>query len=104
MTKIKSSFSLGVMKDEAGFLVESREYSSRGDLIPDPFREFLRKNPEKRTRAALVLYREKKASLMRAAEIAEMDVKKFEDILKKNVNLNAISEDSEEVEQVEERL
>jgi Arc/MetJ-type ribon-helix-helix transcriptional regulator len=106
MASTSTSFSLPkVMKDEIDVLVESGEYSSRSDVMRDAFREFLRNNPEKRTRAAVELYREEKVSLMRAAEIAEIDLEGFKDELeKREVSIKTASGDSEELERVEERL
>ncbi|MFB6100326.1 MAG: UPF0175 family protein [Candidatus Nanohalobium sp.] len=106
MTSKSTSFSLPeVMTDEIDVLVESGEYSSRSDVMRDAFREFLRNNPEMRTRAAVELYREEKVSLMRAAEIAEMDLEGFKhELEKRDVSIKTASGDSEELEKVEERL
>lgn len=70
-----------LMEEEVRVLVESGDYASRSDVIRDAFRTFLRRNPEKRLRVAVELYRKGKVSLMRAAEIAEMDIETFREEL-----------------------
>lgn len=71
-----------LMDDEIDALVESGEYSSKSDVIRDAFRTFMRKNHKKKIRVAIELYKEEKVSLMRAAEIAEMDSESFKEELK----------------------
>ncbi len=71
-----------LMDNEINALVESGEYSSKSDVIRDAFRTFMRKNHEKKIRVAIELYKEEKVSLMRAAEIAEMDSESFKEELK----------------------
>lgn len=72
-----------LMDNEIKALVESGEYSSKSDVIRDAFRTFLRANREKKIRVAIELYKEEKISLMRGAEIAEMDSESFKEELKK---------------------
>lgn len=71
-----------LMNNEIDALVKSGEYSSRSDVIRDAFRTFMRKNREKKIRVAIELYKEEKISLMRGAEIAEMDSESFKQELK----------------------
>ncbi|MFP4001844.1 MAG: UPF0175 family protein [Thermoplasmata archaeon] len=71
-----------LMDDEIDALVESGEYSSKSDVIRDAFRTFMRKNHKKKIRVAIELYKEEKVSLMRGAEIAEMDSESFKEELK----------------------
>ncbi len=71
-----------LMNNEINTLVKTGEYSSKSDVIRDAFRTFLRKNPEKKLRIAIELYKEGKVSLMRAAEIAEIDSESFKQELK----------------------
>lgn len=106
MASKSTSFSLPeLMRDEIDVLVESGEYSSRSDVMRDAFRDFLRSNPDKMVRTAVELYRKDKVSLMRAAEIAEMDLESFKDELeKRNITVETSSGSSGELEEVEKRL
>lgn len=72
-----------LMDNEIKALVESGEYSSKSDVIRDAFRTFMRINREKKIRVAIELYKKGKISLMRGAEIAEMDSENFKQELKK---------------------
>ncbi|MFO7791430.1 MAG: UPF0175 family protein [Thermoplasmatota archaeon] len=71
-----------LMDNEINALVKTGEYSSKSDVIRDAFRTFLRKNYGKKLRIAIELYKEEKVSLMRAAEIAELDSESFKQELK----------------------
>lgn len=71
-----------LMDNEIDALVKTGEYSSKSDVIRDAFRTFLRKNYKKKLRIAIVLYKEEQISLMRAAEIAELDSESFKQELK----------------------
>ena len=83
MPSASTSFSIPeLMKDEIDALIDSGEYTSRSDVMRDAFRTFLRKNPEKRIRITINLYKEGKISLMRASDIAEMDLESFKEELK----------------------
>lgn len=106
MASTSTSFSLPeLMRDEIDVLVDSGEYSSRSDVMRDAFRTFLRKNPEKRTRVAIELYKNSEVSLMRAAEIAETDIENFKAELKnRGIKLETSSGDSTELEEVEKRI
>jgi Arc/MetJ-type ribon-helix-helix transcriptional regulator len=106
MSSASTSFSIPeLMKDEIDVLVESGEYSSRSDVMRDAFRTFLRKNPEKRVRITVELYKNGKVSLMRAAELAEMDLESYKEELKeRGVKVKTCKGSEEEKEEVEERL
>jgi len=76
------SFSLPeIMTEELDALVKSGEYTSRSDVFRDAFRDFLRNNPGKRLRIAIELYKDDEVSLMRAAEIADLNAEKFKEEL-----------------------
>lgn len=106
MSSASTSFSIPeTMKDEIDVLVESGEYTSRSDVMRDAFRTFLRKNPEKRTRITIELYKNGKVSLMRAAELAEMDLENYkEELRERGVTVKTRKGDEEEKEEVEKRL
>lgn len=106
MSSASTSFSIPeTMKDEIDVLVESGEYTSRSDVMRDAFRTFLRKNPEKRTRITVDLYKNGKVSLMRAAEIAEMDLESYkEELQERGITLNTSKGSEEEKDEVKKRL
>ena len=106
MSSASTSFSIPeTMKDEIDVLVESGEYSSRSDVMRDAFRTFLRKNPEKRTRITVELYKNGKVSLMRAAELAEMDLESYKEELKeRGITVKTHKGSEEEKDEVEKRL
>lgn len=106
MSSASTSFSIPeLMKDEIDALVESGEYSSRSDVMRDAFRTFLRKNPEKRIRITVELYRKENISLTRAAELAEMDIESYKkELEKRGVAVNTAKGDEEEKKEVEEKL
>ena len=106
MSSASTSFSIPeTMKDEIDVLVESGEYTSRSDVMRDAFRTFLRKNPEKRIRITVELYKKGKVSLMRAAELAEMDLESYkEELREREITLKTRKGNEEEKEAVEERL
>ncbi len=106
MPSASTSFSIPeLMKDEIDALIDSGEYSSRSDVMRDAFRTFLRKNPEKRIRITINLYKKGKISLMRASEIAEMDLESFKEELKeRGIKIETRKGTEEEKEAIEEKL
>ena len=106
MTSASTSFSIPeTMKQEIDVLVESGEYTSRSDVMRDAFRTFLRKNPEKRIRITMELYKNGKVSLMRAAELAEMDLESYkEELRERGINLKTNTGNEREKEDIEKRL
>lgn len=106
MSSASTSFSIPeLMKDEIDVLVESGEYSSRSDVMRDAFRTFLRKNPEKRVRITVELYKNGKVSLMRAAELAEMDLESYkEELEERGITVRTRKGSEVEKEDIEERL
>lgn len=106
MTGDSTSFSIPeTMRDEIDVLVDSREYSSRSDVMRDAFRTFLRKSPEKRIRITVELYKNGKVSLMRAAELAEMGLETYkEELEERGITVETREGGKEEREAVEKRL
>ncbi len=70
-----------LMRDQINALVKAGIYSSKSDVIRDAFRCLLEHNPELRIIAAITMYKNKKASLGRAAEIAKLSFDDFKKIL-----------------------
>lgn len=76
------SFSLPkVIEMEIDALVESGYYSSRSDVAKDAFRTLFERKSNLRVAGAVELYKEGKVSLGRAAEIANLTIEEFKEIL-----------------------
>lgn len=69
------------MDEEIEVLIESGDYASKDDLLKDAFRVFLENKPEKKTFVGIEMYRGRRVSLVRAAEIAGMDFESFKEVL-----------------------
>ncbi|MDP6155819.1 MAG: UPF0175 family protein [Candidatus Thermoplasmatota archaeon] len=77
-----SAFSLPpIMEMEIESLVHSGYYSSKSDVIKDAFRVFLENRTQLKTAAAIELYKMEKVSLGKAAEISELSIEEFKEIL-----------------------
>ena len=67
--------------DEIDALVRSEIYNSREDIIRDALRALLSMRPGLRIEIAIDLYKNKKISLWKAAEIAGLTLEEFKDLL-----------------------
>ncbi|MDG6974666.1 MAG: UPF0175 family protein [Nitrososphaerota archaeon] len=77
-----SSYSLpDLVEKEIDALVRAGYYSSKSDVVKDALRTFLDKKPSLRLAAAIELYRREQVSLGKAAEIAEMPLVEFKEVL-----------------------
>lgn len=82
-------------------LLKSSVYGSREELLDDAFRALLELKPGLRTELAVELYRERKVTLWRAAEIAGVGLEEFKEILSsRNIEISV----GGETEESEERL
>ncbi len=70
------------MLEGLDILVERGVYLNREELINDALRALLRSKPDLKRRIALELYKVKKVSLSRAAEICGVNIEDFKEILK----------------------
>lgn len=68
--------------DELDVLVERGIYKDREALLNDAMRSLLRSKPELRVQLAIELYRRRKVSLSRAAEIGGVDIENFKEHLR----------------------
>jgi len=68
--------------DNMEILVEKGIYSSKMELISDALRSLLRSKPELKGKLAVELYKEKKISLSKAAEIAGLNLEDFKELLR----------------------
>ncbi len=77
-----SSYNLPeLVKKEIDALVKAGYYSSKSDVVKDALRTFLSEKKNLRTAAAVELYRRDEVSLGKAAEIADMGIVEFKEIL-----------------------
>lgn len=67
--------------EEIDALVRSEIYKSREEIISDAMRALLSMRPGLRIEIAIDLYRNKKVSLWKAAEIAGLCMEEFKDML-----------------------
>jgi len=78
-----SSYSLPkIMEDEIEALIEAGYYSSKSDVVKDAIRGMLEKNRNLRIAAAIEMYKRGRVSIGRAAEIADISVIEFKEVLK----------------------
>lgn len=68
--------------DEVDVLIERGIYRDRDALLQDALRSLLRSKPGLRRELAVELYRRRKVSLSRAAEIGGVDIESFKEILR----------------------
>lgn len=74
-------------------------YKSSNDLVADAFRALLNLKPGLRVEIAMELYLKEEVSLLKAAEIAGMDMESFKEMLKaRGLYVNSYTGSSEEVE------
>lgn len=67
--------------EEVSALISSGAYKSRNDLFMDAYRALIMTKPNLKIKSAVELYKNKKASLSRAAEIAGVHIEEFKEIL-----------------------
>jgi len=78
-----TAFSLPkIMEMEISALVRSGYYSSKSDVAKDAFRTLFDVKKRLKVASAVELYKSEEVSLTRAAEIADIDVEAFKEILK----------------------
>jgi len=77
-----SSYNLPeLVKKEIDALVKAGYYSSKSDVVKDALRTFLSEKKNLRTAAAVELYKRDEISLGKAAEIADMGIVEFKEVL-----------------------
>jgi predicted HTH domain antitoxin len=69
--------------EDVNILVQEGIYEDQETLLQDAIRALLRSKPELRIRLAVALYKQKKVSFARAAEIAGVDQESFKELLQK---------------------
>jgi Arc/MetJ-type ribon-helix-helix transcriptional regulator len=77
-----SSYNLPeLVKKEIDALVKAGYYSSKSDVVKDALRTFLSTKKNLRLAAAVELYKREEISLGKAAEIADVGIVEFKEIL-----------------------
>jgi len=77
-----SSYNLPeLVRKEIGALVKAGYYSSKSDVVKDALRAFLESKKNLRLAAAVELYRDGEITLGKAAEIANVGIVEFKEIL-----------------------
>lgn len=77
-----SSYNLpDLVKKEIDALVQAGYYSSKSDVVKDALRTFLSEKKNLRLAAAVELYKREEVSLGKAAEIADVGLVEFKEIL-----------------------
>ena len=70
-----------ILKEEADALVRKGYYSSRSDVFKNALRFLMQNKADLRVAAAIEMFKEKRISLGKAAELAGVSVIEFKDIL-----------------------
>lgn len=77
-----SSYNLPeLIKKEIDALVKAGYYSSKSDVVKDALRTFLSEKKNLRLAAAVELYKREEVSLGKAAEIADVGLVEFKEVL-----------------------
>ena len=71
-----------IVEMEIAALVRAGYYSSKSDVAKDAFRTLLETRKNLKIASAVQLYKEGEVSLTRAAEIADVDIEAFKEILR----------------------
>ncbi len=94
-----------ILEEEAEALVKKGYYSSRSELFKDALRVLMQNKADLRIISAIEMFKEKKASLEKAAELAGVSVIEFKDILAdRGVTREIGSERKEELKRRTKRL
>ena len=100
-----SSYNLPeLMKKEIEALVKSGYYSSKSDVVKDALRNFLETKPRLRLSASVELYKEKKLSLGKAAEVAGVNIIEFKELLKSREFVRKIKATKKEMKRADELM
>ena len=103
--KVPSSYNIpDLMKKEIEALVKSGYYSSKSDVIKDALRNFLETKPNLRLSAAVELYKDKKLSFGKAAELAGVNIIEFKSLLKSREFVRKIKATKEEMKKADELM
>ena len=100
-----SSYNLPeLMKMEINALVKAGYYSSKSDVVKDALRTFLYSKRSLRLAAAFELYKDGAVSLGKAAEIADVGIVEFKEILASLGHKKMISVTNGDIERADELM
>ena len=86
-------------------LVSIGKYPNKEELIKDALRTLIRAKPELRRDVAVELYKKKKVSLSRAAEICGLNMEDFKELLKeRGIKISVPSISIEEIDKEVEKI
>jgi predicted HTH domain antitoxin len=88
---------LELLEDELGAVVHAGDYTSKEEAIRHALEVLLAANPSLRINTAVELYAREKVTLMRAAEIAGLELETFKERLAERGIPRDIAEPPEEV-------
>ena len=103
--KMPSSYNIpDLMKKDIEALVKSGYYSSKSDVVKDALRNFLETKPNLRLSAAVELYKDKKLSLGKAAELAGVNIIEFKNLLNSREFVRKVKASKEEMKKADELM
>ena len=89
---------LELLEDELSAVVRAGAYHSKEEAISHALEVLLTANPQLRLHTALELYRQRKVTLSRAAEIAGLELETFKERLADQALTIPVEEEAEEVD------
>ena len=93
-----------LVKKEIGALVKAGYYSSKSDVVKDALRTFLGSKKNLRMAAAVELYKDREVSLGKAAEIADVGIIEFKEMLANLDHKRMITVSKSEVKRADELM
>lgn len=94
-----------VLNELDKILISIGKYPNKEELIKDALRALIRAKPELKRDVAIELYKKRKVSLARAAEICGLDIENFKDLLKeRNIKISIPSIPIEEIDKEVEKI
>lgn len=100
-----SSYNLPeLVKKEINALVKAGYYSSKSDVVKDALRTFLWSKRSLRLAAAAELYKDGEVTLGKAAEIADLGIVEFKEILASLGHKRAIHVNRSEIKRADETM
>lgn len=100
-----SSYNLPeLVKKEIDALVKAGYYSSKSDVVKDALRTFLSEKKNLRLAAAVELYKRGEVSLGKAAEIADVGIVEFKEVLASQGYKRVLTVSRRDLKRADERM